>query len=590
LISKEDNQLAQEKAFVHRLAHSIALQDEKYYRELFRLVSHLFERIKQGHVFLDLQMFATSPAMTQTMQTAIEQSKIIGSKHVSLQPLVLHRHRLFFYRHWAQELVVANYVLEKIKILHTLSEEAHEDNYRIVRNGEIDKQNLAIISIRLNSLTILTGGPGTGKTSTIARAVSELSKQQSSTELRIALAAPTGKAAMRMREAFTQYLQQQNLNSNLQVKVTTIHRLLAFSPSRNTFLFNRERTLIEDVVIIDEASMLDLQLLTHLLAALKTDSKLILVGDKDQLASIESGAVLRDLCSFKNGFSARRKQILEKLFSQSLPLNTCDHALSDCIIELDKSYRFSSSSSIAQLTQAIRTDDYPAFESIIISQTYADFAFIDLNNAANSFLNVIIEDYIALYSRTEFSLNQFEKALSTLSAYKVLCASKEGNFGVDTVNHCVEQALKKHYHLDYSSVWYPGKQIIINRNNYDLDIYNGDIGVCISTEDKHLEIVFPDSEVGVKRFHPSQLTEYDLAYAITVHKSQGSEYEHVFCLFPNHESKLMTKELVYTAITRAKNRLSIAAKLSQLVNALRKRIERDTDLKEKISDLLKQNS
>lgn len=518
------------------------------------LVSHL---TAQGHTCLDFTVWAGQlfpPFSEPGMNTlhcphlapwlaALQSCNVVGSPG-DYAPLILEQYRLYLYRYWdyEQQLVTQIRVRTNRQPIHV--------NYGILEAGlshlfpdknqsSTDKQQQAALTAVLHPFSVISGGPGTGKTVTIIKILVLLLEQN--LNLTIALAAPTGKAAARLQEIIGQTLPHLNcadhIKSAIPRETYTIHRLLSkqISPSS---LSDTAHLLPYDVVIIDEASLVDLALMTQLAQAIPTSSRWILVGDKDQLASVEAGTVLGDIC--EAGCSSP------------------SHFLQDQIVFLDKSYRFKENSGIESLAQAVNQGQADKALQILKAENYPQVNWYPLGIPGNLPLQ-LIETIVTAFQHG-LATNQPEIILQQLEQIKILCATRWGSHGVVAINRRVEEALSKRGLIRAESTWYHGRPIIITRNDYTLKLFNGDIGIILRDvhSQQKLRAFFPKVEPGQYRcFWPNRLPEHETVYAMTIHKSQGSEFNQVLILLPHQPSPLFTREWLYTGITRARHRVSI---------------------------------
>ena len=403
-------------------------------------------------------------------------------------------------------------------------------------------------------LTVLTGGPGTGKTTTVARLLALLAEQaelDGKPRLRIALAAPTGKAAARLQEAVQ--LEVDNLEvvdrERLQgLRATTMHRLLGSKPDTSSrFRHNRENRLPHDVIVVDETSMVSLTMMARLLEAVRPDSRLLLVGDPDQLASVEAGAVLADLV---DGLAVVPDSPVARLVTP---------------------HRFGES--IGALAQAIRDDDADrALEVLAAGGDHIEW--VDSDEPADRLRKVLVPQTLEL--RRAAVLGDGPAALATLDEHRLLCAHRRGPYGVAYWNRQVERWLAEETDTPLWSTWYLGRPILVTANDYGLRLYNGDTGVTLM-RDGALRAVVAGSE-GPVEFATSRLADVETMHAMTIHKSQGSQATEVTVLLPPEDSRLLTRELLYTAVTRAREKVRVIGTAEQLRAAVARRAVRASGL------------
>jgi exodeoxyribonuclease V alpha subunit len=377
------------------------------------------------------------------------------------------------------------------------------------------------------------------------------------------LAAPTGKAAMRLAETLKQTslpVSQQIKERFSQLKPNTIHRLL--NPIADTIYFKHDQSnpLVYDVVIVDEASMIDVALFAKLIDAIGPDTRLILLGDKNQLASVEAGSMFGDLCKtqdslnrlsqesadFINQFITDPKRKIADTF-----INTPTHPLTEHIIELQRSHRFSSTGGIGKFSNAIITNKEAVLKDFILSKN-EPAVIIDTNrdnilfeSFANGYRDYLLEPNISL-------------ALQKLNHIRVLCAVREGPQGIYATNRLIESYLTKQNLIDTKDEFYENRPIIVTRNYTDLALYNGDLGIIRKDSNGNMRAWFEDSDKNLRSVMPGYITGAETVFAMTIHKSQGSEYNQVLVILPpNSGSQLLTRELLYTAVTRAKEKVIV---------------------------------
>ena len=419
-----------------------------------------------------------------------------------------------------------------------------------------EEQLIAEVLSRNNAqhVSVLLGGPGTGKTTEVARRMISRIKQS---PLRIALAAPTGKAATRMTEVLQICCVTQNASTEVLAAVAaaparTIHKLLGYTPYRTPrFLYGVNNPLPYDLIVIDEASMLSRSDMHQLLSSLAPTAEILLVGDPDQLASVESGSVLADIAA-----SARVPKSLLSLRTQ----------------ELKTQYRFNESSGIAALATAVRAGDTRAAMAVLNEHT-TDIRWIDPSNEKNlaSLTNDIVTNAQHLCEQAH---GDPLVALATQRRFQVLCAHRMGAMGVAGWNSCIETGLGTRA----GSVWYAGRPIMITRNNTALELSNGDVGVVMApTAGRRIEVVFGQG-ASIIRVPTTRLEDVATVHALTIHKSQGSEYSHAVVILPERQSPILTRELLYTGITRAINQLTLVGSQRVIASAIDRPIRRASGL------------
>lgn len=488
----------------------------------------------------------------------------------TLSPLLLSGDYLYFQRMWQYEQCVA-YFFSNTVVDYKQNAQIRtvlDDLFPI--SDDIDWQKIAAAVAVTSRVSIISGGPGTGKTTTVARILAALIRLESQNEhpLRIELAAPTGKAAARLTESLGNAMKDMPLAEQereiLPKQAKTLHRLLGAQPESQQFRFNRNNLLSLDILIIDEASMVDLPMMAKLIEALPENAKLIFLGDKDQLASVEAGAVLGDVCQFADtGYSPERAEQLAEITGYSLGEHSSVEGpvIRDSLCLLRKSYRFSAQSGIGQLAAAVNEGNS------IRAQKLLNQGFADVHNyvqeTADDYVKILLDasTYYEDYLLAVKSGKTAEEILSKFNQYRVLTALREGPFGVVGLNDKLEKLLHRQGLINrpynHLNKHYAGRPIMISRNDSPLGLFNGDIGIILPDEDGALRAYFQFPDGTIRGIQPNRLPLHETAYVMTVHKSQGSEFAHTAFVLPQLYSPVVTRELVYTAITRAKKELSL---------------------------------
>ncbi|WP_257264974.1 exodeoxyribonuclease V subunit alpha, partial [Endozoicomonas sp. ONNA2] len=455
-------------------------------------------------------------------------------------------------------------------------------------------QKIAVALAASRSFSVISGGPGTGKTTTVTRLLALLTelglKRGSPPDIK--LVAPTGKAAARLTESIGGALAKINCSETVRDRIPaqagTLHRLLGVIPGKPGFVHNKNNRLHLDILVVDEASMIDLPLMSHLLEALPDHARLILLGDRDQLSSVEAGSVLGDICAAASfGYSNEQRNLLARLTGQDLysvePAQTdANQAVSDSLCLLRKSYRFDAHSGIGSLAKAVNTNDLRSLKSIFTS------GFDDIERfsiATESGYQRLIQQSVEAYQHYLELIQQKtepQQILAAFNRFQVLCALREGPYGISGLNEAIEKALQQKGLIEVTGQWYEGRPVLITRNDHGLGLYNGDIGITIRDSNGQLRIAFQFPDKQVSQFLPSRLPEHETVFAMTIHKSQGSEFADVVMVLPDQDSPIITRELVYTGITRAKSKLTLFAEMDILLQAAKSPTKRQSGLYQRL--------
>ena len=532
------------------LAQFLVRQNRHESPALRQAVRALCAALAEGHVCLPASELGVS------LEELVRDCSMVGAPG-DFRPIIADRDRLYFARYWRYETNLA----AQLRVRAKLDDPAPDPlTLFAVRKLTADPaQQAAIASALQRRLCIITGGPGTGKTRTATIALTFLADQFSGSTPVVALAAPTGKAAARLTAAMGETLAQMNVSpvmrERLKQPAATLHRLLGAVPGETRFRYNAERPHPADIVVVDEASMIDLPLMAKLIVALRPEARLILLGDRDQLASVEAGHVLGDMC-------APGSALLQKY-----------------VTELTTSHRFLATSAIQELASAVNRGDLSATRTLLASESP------ELSSAAlpRPIATALREPLIAGW-KDVLNARTPGEALERLGGFRVLCAVREGPQGVASVNRICEQLLASERWIVPSGSQYAGRPLLILRNDYQLRLFNGDIGIIRRDEEtRQLRAYFPGDDGGPRSFAPARLPEHETAFAMTVHKAQGSEFQSVLVILPETESPVLTRELLYTAITRARRRVELWWTEKALSTALSRTVVRWSGLTERLS-------
>jgi exodeoxyribonuclease V alpha subunit len=554
----------------------------------------LSKKGSEGHICLHLnnlrQDWDTLPEPYKKIETdynTLRNLPIVGSEEDDKHPFVVYQNRLYlqrYYRYESNFLGKIKQFLEAEKSVLDSRRIALQEQKSLVQqlfnstNRYTDWQLAAAISGALNNFTVITGGPGTGKTTTVAKLLALL--YATNPALKVALAAPTGKAAARMAESLRNSkipVAEATLEAFQRLQPSTIHRLLGSLPDTHYFKHNEHNPLPYDVVIVDECSMIDVALFAKLLEAVPPTSRLILLGDKDQLAAVEAGSLFGDLCQAQdelNSFSPERSEFINSFMllpEQQVPAGINrqnNHPLFGHLIELRVSHRFSDDKGIGKFSKAIIRNDESSIKSFFSPATDEQIVIDPANDAG------LFEQFISGYA--DFIGEQdIRKALSLLTSQRVLTVVREGNSGLYAVNKQIEKYLHEKQLINANTEFYNNRPIILTRNYYEHGLFNGDTGIIRANENGVLMAWFEDSSGNLKAVLPGYLTQAETAFAMTVHKSQGSEFGQVLVVLPDSsEIPILTRELIYTAVSRAKNKVYLQGAPEVILSAASRYVER----------------
>lgn len=638
---------------------------------LAALASH---QLGRGHVCLDLTALLADPDLSlslppesddgvlppprpswclaglvlPTLYQALAQAPSLVAAGVGTTPLVLDGQRLYLRRYWQYEQGIGQAIGERLAMGEGLRQALSGERMRHwldrlfgpVGPDAPDWQRIACALSAGGAFAVITGGPGTGKTTTVVRLLALLQALHLSGQtegdgqpLRIRMAAPTGKAAARLNSSVAGRVGAlplpdddlgRRIRAAIPTQVTTVHRLLGSRPNSRHFRHHARNPLPVDLVVVDEASMIDLELMSQLVQALPPEARLILLGDKDQLASVEAGAVLGELCDRADGghYSSRIRDWLHGVSGEALPpamVDSTGRPLDQHIIMLRQSHRFGADSGIGRLARAVNGGD-PAQVAAVWDggDRMPDLARVPLRGDGDKALEQVLiqgggdlfqddgagqgdqprghAHYLAVMRDTDPGDDACREAvddwagriLGAQAEFQCLCVIRGGPWGVEQMNHRIAQALGRVGLLAPEGVWYPGRPVMVTGNDYGLGLMNGDMGVALSMPDPEapdgrvLRVAFPtaDGSPRVRWILPSRLGQVETVFAMTVHKSQGSEFRHTALVLPDAPSPILTRELIYTAITRASRWFSLLMPRAGILEAgVKRRVLRSSGLK-----------
>ncbi|MDR8017881.1 exodeoxyribonuclease V subunit alpha [Ectopseudomonas guguanensis] len=616
------------------------------------LASH---QLGQGHVCLDLAATLANPDFTLSLppegedaqEALILPSQVLaglsleswlaacaGSSLLESEgaPLVLSGACLYMRRYWNYERQVAGDIARRLQASAAAPSDLaarlvslFPDALVVDGQRQTDWQKLACAMAAQGRFTLITGGPGTGKTTTVVRLLALLQEaaMANGEPLRLSLAAPTGKAAARLTESIGAQVQSLALDERVREQiptlVTTLHRLLGSRPGSRHFRHDAANPLPLDVLVVDEASMIDLEMMASLLGALPAHARLILLGDKDQLASVEAGAVLGDLCreAESGGYSEATRAWLESQTGERLDdpaLISGNKALAQHIVMLRHSRRFGSGSGIGRLARAVNQGDAQSARATLATGA-DDLHVLRLSGEQDRALERLLigglgeaeprpqgyAHYLQVMQAQRPAPGADSQALdrwagnvlAAFDQFQLLCAVRKGTWSVEALNERIAEALVRRGLLEQSHGWYEGRPVLVTRNDYSLGLMNGDIGIALRLPEppefpgapvrEVLRVVFPrnDGSGALRHILPSRLSAVETVFAMTVHKSQGSEFAHCALILPDSLNPVLTKELVYTGITRARHWFSLVESRAGIFEqAVQRRVARRSGLRE----------
>ena len=550
-------------------------------------------------------------------------------------PLVRDQHRLYLRRYWQYERRVAEGIKARLGVIAVPTDMLRQELQRLFPTAtqhNVDWARVACALAARSAFSVITGGPGTGKTTTVVRLLGLLQTLQLSenaSALRIRLAAPTGKAAARLNASISKQIAQLDVGTHVRAsipqEVETLHRLLGARPGTRRYAHSRQHPLHLDVLVIDEASMIDLEMMAAVLDALPAHARLILLGDKDQLSSVEAGAVLGDLGRHADEahYDSATAAWLRSVSGDDVESYVTDDALplDQHIVMLRSSHRFDATSGIGQLAAAVNAGDNTRVSALLGTKS-KDVAWISegmtgaslaLDGNAAPFSDDVSEHrphgfrfYLEHLRQTRppddadnASYRPWARGvLDAFSHFQVLCAVRHGPSGTDRINLDIAAKLLAAGLIESDRGWYEGRPVMMIRNDYTLGLMNGDVGVTLRMRGPdgslRLYVAFPitrdspyadaaDDGSQVRCVLPSRLGDTQTVYAMTVHKSQGSEFEHTALILPDDAPAILTRELLYTGITRARSWLSLISSRAALEQALSQRTRRYSGLAERLS-------
>ncbi len=546
--------------------------------------------VGQGHICIDLADHFDRDEIVAVVDS-LRSSKLVGQPG-EYRPLVLDdAHRLYLHRYWKYESDLAQALISMAADLPEVDTELLKDGLsRLFPNtaGSPDWQAVAAAAAIRSRFCVISGGPGTGKTTTVVKIIALLLEQAHGGRMRIGLAAPTGKAAARLKESIFKagkgLANSTTAAESIPADVATIQRLLGVIPDSCRFRHNADNPLPFEAIVVDEASMVPLGLMAKLVEALAPGSRLILLGDRDQLASVEAGAVLGDICNtghgfgFSPAFQAFIAETTGNTISESF-VGTALPPLADSVVVLQKNYRFGEESGIGLISTAINNDTAAGVlggmkdgttEGVILSET-PPRELLQKKLAA-----AVVGGFSGYLQH-----GNPDDILLAFDRFRVLCAVRQGPYGVEGFNSLIEVCLADAGIINPVKQWYHGRPVMVTVNDYSLKLFNGDVGIALNDpeSDIGLSVYFPSINGESRKYSPYRLPAHETVFAMTVHKSQGSEFERLLLIMPPSSQQIVTRELLYTGLTRARSSIELWCSDEIFTAACGRRIERRSGLR-----------
>ncbi|EWH11298.1 exodeoxyribonuclease V subunit alpha [Catenovulum agarivorans DS-2] len=580
---------------------------------LFMLLIACHSALRNGHVCTPLsqlagetwfndethQGFYFEPSLCQQLFNKFDKSQPLSQSTHCL--FIVDANCLYIKRYWHYEIEVANRFNALFDCSDTGTIDCATQHYLAqliqqlfanadCQQNEIDWQKVAVASSVSAKVNIICGGPGTGKTYTVARLLAVQAAKQKTIQadtnqaLKILMAAPTGKAAQRLTESLIAakgQMQQQQVDPELLQSIPetalTLHRLLGYHPYKVGYTYNQHKPLECDLLLIDEVSMIDLAMMCHVLRALPKHATLIMLGDADQLPSVETGNLLADLApKSATHYPQDTANLIKTLTGQQvevMPDSPYAH-----ITFLQKTHRFSGEiGAIAK--EVIQGQDRVSWQRLLAHQQngFTDFSQHELAYVEFSQLQTWLEDAIARYYSSIEKCSHIDQAFELLNQFRILTSMRKGAYGVEALNQLVERQIKQQLRVSAHTQHYKGRPIMITQNDYQHGLFNGDIGIVWPEENNRLVCYF-ETDSGVKSTSLAKLPSHETVYAMTIHKTQGSEFKHVGLILPEMPNPILTPELIYTGITRAKKAVTVLSKREIWDFALTNRQTRSSNL------------
>lgn len=565
----------------HAFAEFIAENESKHPQLMSMIAATLSMRLGQqdtcvfiediGQPFLPDFCFPDSQVLHQELREASTAVETVTDTEPAVAPFILEDGRLYLQRYWQYEKRLAIRIRHMCGNQQTFPEQIVrgllKTLFPVKEGSQINWQKIAVCVALRQQLTLITGGPGTGKTTTVTKLLAVLQgvAHEQNQSLKIELVAPTGKAAARLNESIANAKAKlpAKLQHGLPSQCSTIHRLLGSVPNSPYFTFNQQNPLHLDLLVVDEASMVDLPLMEKLFSALPDRARVVMLGDKDQLASVEAGSVLSDICAAALGgedrlaYSTSLRCQLRELCGFDIPAvkSLKQSVLDDNLVVLRQSHRFAEDSGIGQLANAINRGRFSQCMRLFEDNAYADVERRE-QTAYSDLLSRLIPNYLVYFSAIQ--TGKLKEAFDALQRQQVLCAQRLGKWGVIELNQLIERELSKQGVIDTSREYYSGRPIMLSQNDHRQKLFNGDIGIVMPdpVNPEVTKVWFIDDKGQYRGILTSRLPPNDTLYAMTIHKSQGSEFDNVIMCLPiakgSQSMPGLNRELLYTGLTRAR--------------------------------------
>ncbi|POZ61080.1 exodeoxyribonuclease V subunit alpha [Chromobacterium alticapitis] len=538
---------------------------------LLALIGELSHANQSGHVCL--------PLAHRSELKSLRGSPLVGAPG-EYAPLILDgAGRLYFARHWHDEDRLAAALVSLAQPLPPPDEAGLADLltrlFPAAGDGEPDRQKMAAALAARQRLMVISGGPGTGKTTTVVRLLALLAAL-SPRPLVMAMAAPTGKAAARLSESVRSARDrldvEEAVRRQLPAKAETLHRLLGLRPGRAQPRHHAGNPLPLDLLVVDEASMIDLSLMARTAEALPSQARLILLGDRDQLSSVEAGAVLGELCE-RVAYRESTRQWLDRVCGGEPDARGEDGgALTDCVALLTRSHRFGADSGIGELARRINAGEGEAALDVLRDPAREDAEW--LGEVSDAMLLERRDGYLRAIAAGASA----DEAQRAFSSFMLLAAERRQ---VAECNRRIEARLERDGVKQAGRDWYAGRPVMIGENDYGLGLFNGDIGFALPRDDG-LRVLFPAEDGGWREFAPARLPAHETVFAMTVHKSQGSEFNEVWLQLPEQAGALLNRALLYTAVTRARSRFAVTGSEAAWLDGVARAPQRDSGLADRL--------